>query len=447
MAKSSVRVKQNPQLKQRVLADGRSALYLEYYLGRTQEPRVDENGNQMYYPEGTKMAGKPMFVVKHDRKKEELKLYLIAKPRTPEEREKNAKTKELAEQIRFEREQQRLKDVEGYRVDTHKNDNIISLFDTYVDDYTKKDLRNIRLAVNRFKTFLREYKPDCAVKKTAQEIEQIDQDWADKYKGKGRHDVNENDHYRFNLKPGQLNKEMVEAFKDYLVENSDGEGAATAYARFKKVVKYAYEKGVLKTNPCDGIKRPKIDRDTITKDVLTAEEISALVKTHYPGENPEIRKAFIVSLFTGIRWCDVVALRFSNIDYSASTLKFTQKKTEGHSNHAEVNMPLRADLLQMIGTPEDNGKSKSDLIFNLPSHTMCNKALGRWAARAGIKDKHLTWHCGRHSFATQILTNGANIRVVAELLGHAGLQYVTRYARAVDKAKKTAVNSLPSIDL
>ena len=61
----------------------------------------------MHYPPGTKMAGKPMYRVHHERKKEELKLYLIAKPRTPEEREQNRETLLLAEKVRQEREQER----------------------------------------------------------------------------------------------------------------------------------------------------------------------------------------------------------------------------------------------------------------------------------------------------------------------------------------------------
>ncbi len=391
------------------------------------------------------MAGKPMFIIKHERKKEELKLYLVTKPRTAEEREHNKETLRLAEIIRQEREQEHLNDVMGYRINTHKNDNIISFFDTYVEDYQKKDLRNVRLAVNRFKTFLRWYRPGCAVKKTAKEIEEIKKDWAAKHKGvNGKHEINENEYYRFSLKPGQLTNEMVRCFVDYLKENSNGEGAATTYARFKKIVKYAFERGIIKSNPCNGISCQR--NDILSKDVLSAEEIITLVNTHYPGENPDIRRAFILSLYTGIRFCDVKELRYSDVDYTNSILTFEQAKTSGHSSASRVYMPIRADLLQVISTPEESGKSKADLIFNLPSHTMCLKALRHWTARAGI-DKHITWHCARHSFATNILTNGANIKVVATLLGHAGLRYVEKYTRALDEAKTAAVNSLPEIAL
>ena len=52
--------KQNPQLKVRRLTDGRISFYLEYYMGRTQTPRIDNEGNQMFYEAG-KMAGKPIW--------------------------------------------------------------------------------------------------------------------------------------------------------------------------------------------------------------------------------------------------------------------------------------------------------------------------------------------------------------------------------------------------
>ena len=56
---------------------------------------MDENGNQVYYDSG-KMQGKPKFAVKHNRRKENLSLYLIDKPRTPAERQQNKETLELA---------------------------------------------------------------------------------------------------------------------------------------------------------------------------------------------------------------------------------------------------------------------------------------------------------------------------------------------------------------
>ena len=77
---------------------------------------------------------------------------------------------------------------------------------------------------------------------------------------------------------------------------------------------------------------------------------------------------------------------------------------------------------------------------------MCLKALRHWVKTTGI-DKHITWHCARHSFAVNILNNGTNIKTVASLLGHSGLSQTEKYTRAVDSLKEAAINSLPELIL
>ena len=52
MAKLENKTKENPNLKQNKLSDGRIGFYLEYYLGREEKPVLDENGNQVYYDSG-----------------------------------------------------------------------------------------------------------------------------------------------------------------------------------------------------------------------------------------------------------------------------------------------------------------------------------------------------------------------------------------------------------
>jgi integrase len=179
----------------------------------------------------------------------------------------------------------------------------------------------------------------------------------------------------------------------------------------------------------------------LKKDILSEDEIVQLISTHYTGENPIIRNAFIFCLYTGLRFCDVKDLTFANIDYSNKLLRFEQNKTKGHSSASGVDVPLPPELLELIG----KGK-RDELIFNLPSHTMCNKALKHWVARAEI-DKHITWHCARHTFGANILNNGANIKTLASLMGHSSLQHTEKYVRAVDSLKREAVNSLPNLKL
>ncbi len=395
MAKNDAKVTDNPKLKQKKLSDGNISLYLEYYLG--------------YEIAGYNDEGKP--IVHNHRRKETLKgLVLIGKPRTPFDRESNNETLLLAEKIRREREQQFLEQGEGYRLRKDRDINFLDYFRSYIDSYTKKDIRMLHLALSRFEDFLR--------------------------------DTPEYSRYTKSLKPEQLDKDMMVAFTEYLQSRGRGEGPKGTFERFKKVVKCAVEHDIIRKNPCEGVSI-KIDDDILRKDVLSTEEVQTLISTHYPGENPNIRRAFIFSLYCGLRFCDVKDLTFRNVDYSNKLLKFEQNKTKGHSSNSGVVIPLNDGLLKLIGEPTEE-QGRDGLIFPLPSHTMCLKALGRWCKRAGI-DKHITWHCGRHSFAVNILNNGANIKTVASLLGHSGLKHTEKYTRAVDELKKNAINSLPEL--
>ena len=122
-------------------------------------------------------------------------------------------------------------------------------------------------------------------------------------------------------------------------------------------------------------------------------------------------------------------------------LSLNKARPKGHSASSGVVIPLNDGLLSIIG---DAPADKNCLIFDLPTYESCCKSVKRWVKRAGI-DKHISWHCARHSFAVNILNNGANIKTVASLLGHSGLKHTEKYTRAVDKLKEEAINSLPEL--
>ena len=385
----------NPKLMAQALSDGRDSLYLEYYRGFT--VRESKNGKMYKSP---------------NRECERLGLYLWRAPRTPIERQQNKDTLELAKKMRFERGQQELENNEGYRLKKKNDINFLDYYQSYIDNYTKKDKRNIELSFKRFKDFLK--------------------------------DTPEYNKYQKRITPQQINRDMILVFVEYLQSRSVGEGAHTLFARFKKVVAYATEHGIFVKNPCHKI-TIKIDRGVLKKDVLSQEEITQLIATHYPRENPNIRRAFIFCLYTGVRYCDVKYLTFANIDFANRLLRFEQNKTKGHSATSGVVTPLNDGLLRLIGTPT-SPDSRQELIFPLPSYEMCLKALKRWVKRAGI-NKHISWHCARHSFAVNILNNGANIKTVASLLGHSGLQCTEQYTRAIDSLKQQAIDSLPALNI
>ncbi len=384
----------NPKLMAQGLQDGRDSLYLEYYMGFD----LVESKNGTLYK-------------KANRKTERLNLFLWQSPRSPIERAENNETLRLAKQIRFERGQQLLEQGEGYRLKKDSNINFLDWMWSYYEAYTKGDKRHIKRAHDVFIDFLNA--------------------------------TPEYQKYAKRLKPEQIDKEMIEAFTEYLQHRFRGEGPHTLYARFKKIIAAAVDKDVMRKDPCHGISIT-IDNGSLKKDVLSMDEIKQLITCHYQGESENIRRAFLFCLRCGLRFCDVKDLTYSNVDFANRLLKFEQAKTKGRSSASSVVIPLSDGVLELIGKPSVEG-NRDELIFPLPSHTMCLKALRHWCKRAGI-DKHITWHCARHSFAVNILNNGANIKTVAALLGHSGLKHTEKYTRAVDALKQDAINSLSVLD-
>ncbi|RRD59328.1 site-specific integrase [Tannerella forsythia] len=382
----------NPKLGAKILSDGRESLFLDFYLG--------------YVMATSSKTGKEYKRVNN--KREYLSLYLWQATRTPIERQQNKETLQLAKEIRHEREQELKDGTLGYRLKA-KAVNFFDFIQSYYDEYTKGDKRMIKAAQKRFTDFIALEYPL----------------------------------YKCNISPEKITPDMMEHFVGYLQSISKGEGALTHWKRWKKIVKAAVKKDILRKNPCEDIVC-KADEEALKKDILSIEEMQQLIATTYKGQNSETRRAFIFTLYTGIRFCDIKDLTFANVDYSNRVLTFNQKKTQGHSSKSYVNIPLNNSLLALIGTASTN--SPDEKIFKLPSQEMCLKALRHWTAKAGIT-KHITWHCGRHSFAVNILNNGANIKTVASLLGHSSIQHTEKYTRAVDSLKQEAINSLPTLEV
>lgn len=417
----------NPKLGAKVLNDGRESLFLDFYFG--------------YSKVFNEKTGKE--TIKKNRRREYLSLYLWQAPRTQLERQQNKELLEIAKKIRFEREQELKEDKLGYRLKKEEVEiNYLDFMAEYHASYTKKDANQIRRARTVFIDFLIDPKGKLLPEKITGSMTEEGKEAVRKSNAK-KEAQREKKAQGLVVRPQQLTKDLMKAFTEYLINRFTGEGAHTVYGRFKKMILAALDKDIIAKNPCRGVSIKK-DYGQLKKEILSQEEIVLLANTHYEKENPDIHRAFIFCLYCGLRWCDVKDLTYANVDYSNKLLKFEQSKTKAHSAASGVVIPLNDGLLHLIGQPKDGNRNQ--IIFPLPSHTMCLKALRHWVARAGIQ-KHITWHCARHSCGTNLLSNGANIKTVASILGHSGLAHTEKYTRAVDSLKQAAIDSMPPLDI
>ncbi|MBS1584506.1 MAG: site-specific integrase [Bacteroidetes bacterium] len=354
------------KLRKRKNSDSTTTLYLDIY----------HNGKRYYE------------FLKH--------LKLILKPSSPVDRQKNKENIEIAESIRNRRAQE-LESSDFQIVNKFKGRvDFLEYFQTFIDNYKKKDKRVIVSTQSKFKDFLKEMN----------------------VKG---------------LTINQVTESFVIDFKDYLLHELNGESPANYFSKFKKVLIQATRDKVININPAANITVKRVEG--VKKDILTIEEIGNLAAT--PITNNEVKRAFIFSCFTGLRFCDVVALKWGHIDLKNKQLSMVQSKT-GH----KVSVGLHDTAISILGK---SGEPK-EAVFVLPSHTACLKDLRHWVKKAEISKK-ITWHCARHSFATNIIFFGADVNTASSLLGHTSLKYTQRYTHVVQALKEKAIDNLPTVSL
>ena len=85
------------------------------------------------------------------------------------------------------------------------------------------------------------------------------------------------------------------------------------------------------------------------------------------------------------------------------------------------------------------------MVWDLPSERAVARNVVKWTKDAGIA-KHVTFHVARHTYATMLLTYGADIYTVSSLLGHKSVATTQIYAKIVDEKKRKAVDMIPALE-
>lgn len=91
-----------------------------------------------------------------------------------------------------------------------------------------------------------------------------------------------------------------------------------------------------------------------------------------------------------------------------------------------------------MDAPKVKGRRRVFHQLRITSTTV-EVVLGEWMQKAGIQ-KHITYHCSRHTAATMLLTLGADLYTVSKILGHRSIRMTEVYAKIVDKKKIETMN-------
>ena len=203
---------------------------------------------------------------------------------------------------------------------------------------------------------------------------------------------------------------------------------------------YLLNNDYIKENPAENIKSPKLAKKLPT--YLTIDEINKLLDIQLLTAYDYRNKAMLELLYaTGLRISELISLEFSNIDIENSIVRVMGKGSKERmvpfndtaSHYLKLYVEYyRNEIL--------NGKYSDYLFISNAKKPITRqgffKIIKAECKRAGIT-KDVSPHVLRHSFATHLLANGADIRVIQELLGHSNIVTTEIYTHVVnEKVKK-----------
>jgi len=213
--------------------------------------------------------------------------------------------------------------------------------------------------------------------------------------------------------------------------------AATAN-RFRAFFSLAYrlgmENGKVMVNPARLV-RPRREANARLR-FLSRDEYAKLlgvIRHDYPDQ----ASAFIISVFTGMRWSEQFSLKWSQVDLSRRVIRLAQTKDPtGRVQALARNFPLNSVALDALNEQRKRVPHKAgDLVFP-EAGDYCRFWFEPSLDEAKIED--YTWHCNRHTFCSWLAMAGVSIRQIQELSGHKTITMVARYAHLSPDATATA---------
>jgi len=216
-----------------------------------------------------------------------------------------------------------------------------------------------------------------------------------------------------------------ETIKNYLynnLSNKKSRSQARSISSIKSFFNYLIFEGHIKKSPISDIESPKLEKNL--PEVLTELEIEKLIKSFDIKKNFGQRNRTIIEVLygTGIRVSELVNLKLSNIFFKENIIKIIGK---GNKERFVPLGDIASNEIKKYLKIRDNSiiDSKfSDIVFlnrygRGLTRSMIFKIISDSYRRIGL-NKKISPHTLRHSFATHLLENGADLRTIQLILGH-----------------------------
>ena len=242
----------------------------------------------------------------------------------------------------------------------------------------------------------------------------------------------------------QVTTEEIQAYVSWMLGKGKSPASATrSVASLKSFYGYLVSIGALKINPAKGVAAAKVERKY--PQILTSKEVELFLEQPKCVDAKGYRDHAMLELLyaTGIRVSELISLNLSDLNLSASLLRCESRGRERviplyHTAVKALQDYVRDIRPQIIADTEEQA-----LFVNMNGERMSRqgfwKIIKYYQEKAGI-EKDITPHTLRHSFAAHLLENGADLRSIQEMLGHADISSTQIYTHVVKKQLKDVYN-------
>lgn len=240
--------------------------------------------------------------------------------------------------------------------------------------------------------------------------------------------------YKPTLSFSEVNYKFVLGFDEYLSEVRKNKGGkANRHKNLKTVVLEAIRQDYTIENP---YLKFKLKHEIPKTNYISIDEIRKIENVEFENENSvleNVRDIFVFCCYCGLRFSDVITLKWSNLDDKYENINKIQIKTKKKNE-----IPLCVKAKEIIGKYEFR-KGVEEFVFNSISNQRVNINLKKLAVLADVK-KHLTFHMSRHSCASNLAENNIGLVAIRDILGHSSIKETQRYAKVSSNALKIAVS-------
>ena len=246
------------------------------------------------------------------------------------------------------------------------------------------------------------------------------------------------------IAPENATQVDVDCYIKYLL--SLGKSVATAtrgLASLKSFYNYLLREHIVTVNPAKGVALEKVERKL--PQILTSKEVELFLEQPDPRDAKGCRdKAMLELLYaTGIRVSELIDLNMEHLNLSAGFLRCVTKKKERIIPLYSAAVRALADYIEHVRPQLIEQPGERALFVNMNGSRMSRqgfwKIIKHYQDMAEIK-KDITPHTLRHSFAAHLLENGADLRSIQEMLGHADISSTQVYTQVINQKLKDVYN-------